>query len=302
MERFTFRSLTKNNPRQVVISMQIYNILIGILNITGNAILIWALRRTGQIKTISFQFIAIMSASDLTNGIAGTIFLTLTTMEKYQGSQFIKLVSQFILLTCNAFSILMIVLIAFDRYLHMKLLENYSTVFTKKRGYLAVIVSCIIAISTSIAVLLLVYYRIYLAMQLMYFTLIAVALVSILILYNNALSALRRKAHLITRTIINLNKELGNAAKRISICIFMLTTPIAIFLMIDNINLEQNFMDESVLNICLWYSYITFLANGFCSSIIFISQNTPIRRFLKRLTRYYWNRMRSNVGAIGNDT
>ena len=281
--------------------MQIYNILIGILNVAGNAILIWALRRTGQTKTISLQFIAIMSASDLASGIVGMVFLTITTIEKYQGSQLLKFVTQVILLTCNSFSVLMIVLIALDRYLHMRFLDQYSTVFTNKRRYLAVIISFIIAISTSIAVILMIYYKIYLAVQLIYFISTIVALSSILILYNKALRALRRNAHQITRTIIHQNKALGNAAKRISICIFVLTAPIAIFLMIDNVNMELRFMDESVINTCKWYSYITFLANGFCSSVIFISQNIPIRRFLKRFTRYNWNRIRSVVGVIGND-
>ena len=276
--------------------MRAYNILIGILNVAGNAILIWALRRTGQTKTISFQFIAIMSCSDLTIGIGGMVFLTLTMFEQYQASWLLRFVTQITLLPFNSFSVLMVLLIALDRYLHMRYLERYSTVFTKKRGYFVVIISFVLSLSLNLAFIPLLSQKLYAAVQLLYCIIIIAVLGSILILYYKALCALRRRAHQITRTIIYQNKALGNAAKRVSICIFVLITPITTSLIIDNVNTQLHFVDESVMNACRWYSYITFLANGFCSSVIFISQNIPIRRFLKRVTRYKWNRVQSSFG------
>ena len=298
MEPFKFEAIMKSNPPQVIISMRVYNILIGILNVTGNAVLIWALRKTGQTKTISFQVIAIMSASDLTTGITGMVLLTLTMLEKYQASWLLRFVTQIILLPCNSFSVLMVLLIALDRFLHMKYLERYSTVFTKKRGYLIMIIAFVLSLSLSLAFIPLLSQKFYTVVQLLLCMIIIAVLASILILYYKALRALRRKAHQITRTIIYQNKTLGNAAKRVSICIFVLIIPIATFITIDNVNMQLNFVDESVITTCLWYSYITFLANGFCSSIIFISQNIPIRRYLKRVTRYKWNRVQSILGTI----
>ena len=282
-------------PRSIIILIQVYNVLIGVLNIIGNVILIWGLRKTRQTKTISFQFIVFMSASDLITGIISPICMTLLSTEPYQNCCWMKLAVQAALATCNYFSAVMVLLIAFDRYLHMKYLERYSVKFTKRRGYFLVVISLVvIALPNAIFVapLSLPAHGI---LKLAYFSFAILLPIAIIMLYCKAMQAMRRKANQITRSIINHNRALGNAAKRISICFLILTTPIIVSHILDGVNMQVGFIDQPVVNTCIWLAYITFLANGFCSSVIFISQNILIRRVLRRTMLNKLNCFRSKV-------
>lgn len=282
-------------PKVWVTLIQIYNILIGILNVSGNAILIWALRRTGQTKSLSFRLIAIMSVSDMTVGITGLVFLTMLLLELYENYCWLKLWTEFLLITCNYISISMIFLIALDRYLHMKYLERYSEKFTKKRGYSFVIASFMLALSSGIVLILQVPLKVHLILESVFSLLTSPIFASVIILYQIAQRTVKRKAHQITRHAINENRALAKAAKRVSICIILLSSPILILLILDNFHIYLKVFDVKALNTCRWLAYITYLGNGFGSSIIFMLQNSPIRRFLKGMVFHHWNRLRPMV-------
>ena len=282
--------------------IQAYNILIGILNITGNAILIWALRRTSQTKTISFQFIVIMSASDLTAGITSMVCITLVLFEKYQNNCWLKLVSLIAVNTFTFFSAGMIFLIAFDRYLRMKYLERYSLKFTKKKGYLLVIILFAAALLATTFFILPFSRDAYNIYQVVIILMGILLLISVILLYNSALRILRRRAHLITSSIINQNKALGKAAKRVSICFIILAGPIIFFHILDGINKKSAIIDADILAILFWIAYITYLGNGFCSSVIFVSQNIKIQRLLRTVVMGYWNSIRPTVALKDANT
>ena len=119
-----------DTPQVFITLIRVHNVLIGLLNITGNAILIWGLCRTGQTKTISFHFIVIMSISDLTIGTSSLIFITMLLTESYEAYCWTKLAIQFLFTTLHYFSSFMVILVALDRYLHMRYLERYSIMLT----------------------------------------------------------------------------------------------------------------------------------------------------------------------------
>ena len=297
MDCLSFIVVLHGIPRCIITLIQVYNVLIGVLNITGNTILIWGLRKTRQTKTISFQFIAIMSVSDLTIGIFGILFLTLLSTDPYQNYCWMKLLFQAVIATCNYFSAMMVLLVAFDRYLHMKYLEQYSTKLTKRRGYFLVVASlafvCVLnAIFTAPLTL-----QAFSIMKFVFFSLSLLFPFLTMLLYGKAMHAMKTKANQITRGIINDNRTLGRAAKRVSMCFLMLTVPTIIINIMEGANMQVSIIDQSVASACSWFAYITFLANGFCSSIIFISQNMPIQRILKRTIMANWQRIQSDVGA-----
>ena len=127
---------------------------------------------------------------------------------------------------------------------------------------------------------------------------IIVLLVSVITLYYNALRTLRRKAHQVTRNVINQSRALSKAAHRVSVCLLVLTVPMVITFTIQNVNIQLHFANESSINVITWFAYISFLGNAFCSSVIFMSQNRPIRRLIRRLANHNWNRIRSAVGTL----
>ena len=302
MNCLTFIKNVNSVPCIIITLTRLYSIIINIVNVIGNAILIWALCRTQQTKTISFQFIIVMSICDLTSGIFCLPLLTLLSYHEYQKFCWLMLSTQAILTACNYFSAFMVFLIALDRYLHMKYLEQYSRKFTKKRGHFLIIACLLLALFFSIVFIIPLPRLIYSILVTIYFAIGMLFLISIIILYHKALSTLKRKAHMVTSTIINKDRALGKAAKRISLCIIVLAGPITILHIIDGVNIRLSIIDPSLIAVCIWFAYITFLGNGSCSSFIFISQNTPIKRFLRKVATDNWSRIRLLDGRVGTHT
>ena len=284
-----------NIPETIIILIKMYSAMGGVVIIIGNAMLIWTLHRTGQMKTASLQLITLMSVSDLCSGIV-CLSISPSLLDSY--SCWLTLGTQLILFTSNSFSILMLVLVALDRYLHMKYLERYPVVVTKKKGYSMILIAFLSSLSAGIMFILPMNPNLFRIFESVGLASTIVPLTSVLVLYHHALRALRRNSQQATRSIISQNRSLGKAAKRISICILILSAPIIILYIIDHANRSLNFLSPSVVNVCIWVAYVTFLINGFCSSVIFISQNIPIRRYLGRVIRYYASRIRSVVAPM----
>ena len=238
-----------------------------------------------------------MSISDLMCGVGGLVLLTFIPWNYYVMDCLLHLSTQCFLVICNLFSFSVVVLIALDRYLHMRYLERYSIVFTKKRGYLLSLTSFIFALVIPLTLTLPVPSHIYYILRSIVAFATVIILFSIFMLYYCAMRELRRKADLISRSIITQSRTLSRAAKRITICIIFLTIPLAIILILGEFNRSHRFLDESVILICTWFAYVTYLINPFCSSYIFMSQNRPIRQLLRRVYTYHCNCMRSAIGV-----
>ena len=277
--------------------IRVYNGVIAVLNIAGNAILIWGLYKTRQTNTISFRYIIFMSISDLVCGAGSLVLLTFIPWNYYVMDCLLYLSTQCFLGICNGFSMSMVALVALDRYLHMRYLERYGIVFTKKRAYLLSLVSFFSAIVSNVILTLPVPSNAYHIILLMYIAALPLLLLATLLLYYCALRELRRKANQISRSIITQSRTLGRAAKRIIICIIVLAVPLVIIQIVGGFNKTHSLIDKSVIRTCRWFAYATYLINPFCSSYIFLSQNRPIRQLLKRVFIGQCNCMRSVVGT-----
>ena len=283
-------------PTQFATLIRVYNIAIALLNITGNSLLIWGLKKTGQYKTISFQFIIVMSTSDLIAGVESLVMLTLATWEEYNKICWIRLSTQSIMATCNCFSFVMILLIALDRYLHMKYLEKYFTVFTKKRGYFLVVASLLfIAVMCFMFTLPLPY------QFLRYFQYSCVlfgvpVMFGIGMLYYSAMNAIKAKASQLTRSVLTQTKIISKAAKRVTMCAVILSLPFLTIQILKFTNENQRLIDASLLNSFYWLTYITFLSTGFFSSIIFMSQNRPLGILLRQTVQSLFTYVNSAIG------
>ena len=278
-------------PTRILGVIRAYNVIIGVLNITGNSLLIWGLCKTRQTSTISLQFMILMSISDLISGISGLVLLTLYTWDQYGKSCWFALSTQFILATCSMYSLSMIVLVAFDRYLHMKHLERYNLVVTKKRGYFLAIASFFATLSINIILMVPLPSKIYASLLIGLSASLFPTLCLVLWLYYNALRELRMRANQATRRIYFQSKALGRAAKRITICIAVLTIPTTVLTILGEIT-EPHGVEVSVeFKTVRWLAYITYLSNAFWSSFIFMSQNRPIRQICRR----YVSRIRPAV-------
>ena len=280
-----------------------YNVIIIAFNISGNMLLILALKKTGQTKTISSQFIIIMSISDLVMNTTQSILMIITFISrKNRAICWIRLSCQFLMTTFNAFSLTMIALIALDRYLHMRYLQRYTFVVTKKRGYFLAVGCFVFATTLNIIFSLPLPYNVPNISEPVYtFSLFPIAC-SIFILYNRAMKALRMKASQLTRSVITTTRTLSKAAMRITLCVVVLTLPMIIIQMLELVNKHNKFIRSSSLGNVKLVAQITYTSIAFWSSYIFISLNTPIRMLLRRFARYSCKRNTSTIGSTDKRT
>ena len=293
---FTFE-ITEN----LVPYLRAYIVIVATFNTTGSLILLWGLKRTRQTNTISLQFVIMMSISDLVSSISNTIVLTVMTLKGYSMNCWVtwaRILVYFLLGTLNMFSFLMIVLIALDRYLHMRYLERYPSIVTKRRGHLSALVTVFVA-STAAGILAMpMPERETAIIQAIYVASVCPFLLLIFMLYRGAMRALRAKSNHLTQSIIIQTKSLSIAAKWVTICVTALTVPLITLQAMELTDEYKKLMNSSTINSMKFFAYTTQTLNGFCSSIIFISQNRPIRILLKRVNRFSHISRRSVVWPI----
>ena len=257
--------------------------VVTLFNLTGNSVLLWALRKTGQTKTISFRFIITMSISDLILNTANLINMLVTiAFEEDTKICWITLFCHFLISTCNTFSFIMVALIALDRYLHMRYLQRYPSIVTKRRGFLLGIIACIWSSIINVACNLPLQYNVPHIIQAIYLLSLFPVALSIFILYYCAMKTIRSKASQLTRDIITHTRALSRAAVRITICVIILTVPVVTIQFLELVHKHRRFTSPSLLGNIKMFIYITYSTIAFWSSYIFMSHNRPIRKLLRQ--------------------
>ena len=117
-------------------SLMILSIFVSASNIALNSFLVHAIRKRKKLKILSYWLITCLSVSDIFVGIFGLLKETLRLIMDQHHSRTIK-ESYFIVLYVESFwinfSVLLVLIIAIDRYVHMKFLMRYYRIMTKKR-------------------------------------------------------------------------------------------------------------------------------------------------------------------------
>ena len=271
-----------NSTADILLYHEVYSASIDFTSITSNSVLMWALKKTGQTNTISFQFIIMMSISDLLLSTAALIRQIMNIIQQYNINCWTKIIFQIFIHSCSLFSFIMVALIALDRYLHMKYLERYPSIVTKTRGYILAVTACLYSLAENIMLLFLVLYNKPLISHSMRIFGSAPIMISICILYFRAIKSLRTKVDQLSRNVITQTRALSTAATRITVCLFVLSLPLVGIQVLELANRDNRFMSISVLSTAKLFCYATFTSNGFWSAFIFMSLNRPVRLLLRR--------------------
>ena len=284
-------------PPNLVPYLCAYNTLTAVFNITGSSLLLWALKKTGQTSTISFHFIIMMSISDLIASICNAIFLALITWKEYSMNCWMSSLLQFLVGTFNTISFLMIVLVALDRFLHMRYLERYPSIVTKRRGHLFVVAALFVASIANASLFLVTSESEVAIIRVFYVISVILFLFSIFMLYRGAMRALRAKSSQLTSSVITQTRALSNTAIMVTVCATALAMPLFAIQVIELADKHNRLMSQSLLYGVESFAYTTHTVNAFCSSAIFMSQNRAIREMVKRIGRCPHMRRRSVVQA-----
>ena len=101
-----------------------------------NTFLCHAIRKLKLLQTVSYRFILALAISDLCNGLLVQPLYTLEYANAFRGSQYdqeFQVVMQFLAYVFGQYSGYMVVVISFDRYLHMRHLNNFNVYMTSNK-------------------------------------------------------------------------------------------------------------------------------------------------------------------------
>ena len=276
---------THNLSVQVIWPLRITNSCIALFNIFGNSFLIYALKKTGQITNMSLQLIVLMSVSDCINGIIGLSLTNIILWKEHNPLCNIRVATQFTHNLFLSFSFTTVLLIAIDRFLHIKYQQRYPIIATKRRGtiLLLFVIFCeaLVAFVSSMPFL----DHGGKIGQLVYITGATSIIISVAILYYKTFKIINRRVLSMNTPVMKNtfthNKRIMNAALSISMCMIFTLTPYIIVGILSEISMRSQGKVSKELLTFKWFTYLVSLANGVCSCIIFIAQSRPVKRLLK---------------------
>ena len=282
-----------------IVSLMVVNILISLLSISANSFLIYAIIKTRQTDRISSQFILCLSVSDCCVGIIlqPIVILLLTDFAEVHNCA-LELTAQFLSYTFPQISGVMIVIIAFDRFLHMKYLNQYSTYMTKRRGGLLVAINVMLAFfiaSCSLAASL--HGKFFIFNTVLVGIEVSVAIVCIVI-YMFTYRIVHQQTDQMRKEQLNMKILSPDASKNVpkqdlklaKTLVFVLTVYSICYLPYLILGLVWSYYQyykgdqvSQTLEILVWWSFILVYLNSSFNAIIFSARNKHILRLLRKV-------------------
>ncbi|XP_065066163.1 histamine H2 receptor-like [Rhopilema esculentum] len=285
-------SLVPNNPENpnTTIAGAIL-IIFAFFNILSNSLLIFALYKSKQLRTFSNKFILIMTVSDFCLGIfaqsvTGAFWISSRQRNCLELKSF-----HFMVIFLGYISVLMILLISVDRYLHVTKPIRYQTMMNNNRMTLLV-VSCFISglIAATISVVWESFYR-QLTIVIFNFMLMTV----FLILNTRTLKTLERHHKNAVfrfqpgnrKEVLNFRTERLAAVKTIRLVLGLFLIGYTPYNICSVFWAYHGFKRNSAAGVLLETTYIwssvIAASISFLNSLIFMHGNTKCRRVVRSL-------------------
>ena len=267
------------------------NLITCLLEVAINSLLLHALRKRKKLRITSFRLFAILSISDISLAIFSILIdITFKTVDA-SGHQMkiIRLTSIIGRFLFGEFSALMTVLIAVDRYLHLRYPLNYKTLMTPKRSMIATC-SLFLVSFTMIAIFALAYlFRFYKEMLVTASVINLFIIIASCCIYCLALKSIKKTE--------NQTTFKGNNSREFSrALLFILSSQVLLyapFILIKPISEYTRMNGETVL-LLAFASQLLVFAQGIMNALIFICFHKETRRFIKQLLVSYLTPKRSN--------
>ena len=276
-------------PQNLLTTLRATNTCIAIINILGNAFVIYALIKTSQTTSLSIQLIVLMSSSDCINGIVALVFTNMLLWKRYDSYCTLKVITQFMHGLFINFSCTTVLLIAIDRFLHVKYLQRYSRIVTKRKGHILVSVIFLFQILLAIASSVPVSKGSTNIGELVNANCGMLGVIAVIFFYCKTTQAVKNRVSSMHNSVMNITmvriKTFANVALSISICTGVLLALYATGFIILKMQVKGSYQAHKATELAIfrWFVYVVSLAYGVCSCVIFIAQNKPVKRLIKRM-------------------
>ncbi len=280
----------------IYIYFTVPNIAVALVNIILNCFLIHALRKLKKLQNISHKLFVSLSISDICIGLSLLITEPAYWFVGENHVRILRVCSGILLFTFCQFSALSILLVAIDRYIHMRYLNKYHSIMNNRRAVMLVITNIILTMASTVTTVTGSVYGFGLIGSLVPSLGLLGVLTFITIVYMKAYRSLRRRTLSITlrrRDAVDLghtlrsdaiirrnpNQEFSKSILFVLGSLWVFYTPTAAFTAASN----AEFVGDDVL-ICFYTALLLVYINCSVNVVIFISFNRQLRNYaLQRL-------------------
>lgn len=306
------------------------NVILTVLNIGVNIFLIYALSSTKQLKKISCRLIMYLSLSDICVGllVQNPVTVLLTLFKKNSNCP-LELTGQSTSYIFPQISGVMIMIIAIDRWLHMKFLNRYSSLMNKRRAHLMVLANvCLALLIAAASVLASLYDFFFIFNAILVVTDVSVVVV-IYISYVSTFKSVRTQLASIRKRNKETNNRLESSSAEKSTLrkkpkkldtelaktmIFILTSLTVCYLPYFIVGLYWSYIryqekskTGEALDTVLWCCFILVYLNSTLNAAIFIKRNKKAYGLLKNIFGFdnaaeVSNTMTDNSSAANHNT
>ena len=139
-DRRSHYELLDNTKRTILIVLYVVTAIVGVLM---NTFVIYVIKRTKQLRTQSIQLVTFASSFDIANSLTNILHIIMLMTVQRLSCVIIETFQFFIFIAVYSSSYLTS-LISLDRYVHVRYLNEYSSIYTKSRFRLSLIVFVIV--------------------------------------------------------------------------------------------------------------------------------------------------------------
>ncbi len=268
----------------------ILQLILGVLIILVNLFLVHALRKLGKLNTVSHKFIFVLSVSDICIGVALVSGTPLYLMLNGKVYSLVYIFHNIVLYLFSQFSFFMVIMIAIDRYIHMRFLTRYATIMTNRRG-VKVVIGVLIATILMNAVLICgdIFGFAGLA-KILFYWVNGVFLSILFIKYARAYKALRSRVNgifLESERAATVNAARQRAPKKkFAKAVFLIFSSALICYVPVFVYVNIIYMKPSLMSVHIYVACLNLVAvNSLLNAIIFMALNNDIKRYMLQCVR-----------------
>ena len=292
-----------------LIALSSVNTVLGLVNISINIFLIYGLWKLNLTKKISYKFIVCLCIGDGCVGLMTQPAISVLLMADNGGNKCIlDIATHSLQIAFCQYSVLMILTITMDRFLHMTYLTRYKSLMTSKRGGMLISINILITITFVLLNMIASIYGFNFIMHTTIIIINTIIFIIILIIYCKTYLAIRTRVQdstikrtmrrvintssilLHTEPVINSKPKIQYHQNFAKAMIFVLLT-LAIcylpyFLLIIHISYSRFKTKEDMNNgdwriAALYWSIQLIFINSAANAVIVIFSSKQLRRFAK---------------------
>nr|QBL02580.1 biogenic amine-like GPCR [Tripedalia cystophora] len=263
------------------------------ITLVCNLTLLYTLTKTKLYRKISNFFIFGLCISDTCFAlVVQPLVAVLLIRYPDQDACIFATIIQFLLFFNGHLSVLLIVAVSVDRFLHMRFLNNYNLFMTPRRGRIMILVAVIIALSIAIGYTVATALQVYIIFNGVVLIIDGIFSTLILLLYMWTFWRIHRHVsdtpHLQSKTEEKARSSLGMA----KIVLLILTAVTICYTPYIVVNLIMSYQvaiqgkwPRNVTVAAMYFSYVLVYVNSMLNAVIFMTGNKKCLEFIRRRAR-----------------